>query len=246
MADHDGLIHACSLEELEARGRIVVRGGRCPILVVLHKGKVHALDNRCPHLGFPLDRGSIEDGILTCHWHHARFDLSSGCTFDLWADDVPTTEAVVRDGQVWVGRDCGFRDPVRHWRRRLQDGMAHNIGLVIGKATLGSLASGRQPAELVRDAALFGARNRDGWGVGLTILTALGRLVPQLPEREAYLALYHGIRRVAVGGRQYRPIDDKKIDVAGRQAVALAVADGGRQGNRHEAVGRTLGSDEPA
>jgi nitrite reductase/ring-hydroxylating ferredoxin subunit len=31
---------------------------------------------------FPLHRGSIEDGILTCRWHHARFDLRSGSTFD--------------------------------------------------------------------------------------------------------------------------------------------------------------------
>src|SRR2546422_10850419 len=41
--------------------------------------RVFALDNRCPHMGFPLDRGSVEDGTLTCHWHHARFDLASGC-----------------------------------------------------------------------------------------------------------------------------------------------------------------------
>ena len=60
------------------------------ILVVHDKDRVFALDNRCPHMGFPLDRGSVEDGTLTCHWHHARFDLASGCTFDLWADDVPT------------------------------------------------------------------------------------------------------------------------------------------------------------
>ena len=45
--------------------------------------------------GFPLDRGSVEDGILTCHWHHARFELASGCTFDLWADDVPTCSELV-------------------------------------------------------------------------------------------------------------------------------------------------------
>jgi hypothetical protein len=35
------------------------------------------------------------------------------------------------------------------------------------------------------------------WGVGLTILTALGNLLPVLPEEEAYLALFHGARRVA-------------------------------------------------
>ena len=44
---------------------------------------------------------------------------------------------------------------------------------------------------------LFGARSRDGWGVGLTILTALANLLPVLPEEEAYLALFHGARRVA-------------------------------------------------
>jgi hypothetical protein len=27
-------------------------------------------------MGFPLDRGSVDDGILTCHWHHARFELA--------------------------------------------------------------------------------------------------------------------------------------------------------------------------
>ena len=41
-----------------------------------------------PRIGFSLDRASIEDGILTCHWHQARFELTSGSTFDLWADDV--------------------------------------------------------------------------------------------------------------------------------------------------------------
>jgi nitrite reductase/ring-hydroxylating ferredoxin subunit len=39
-----------------------------------------------PAHGLPLERGCVEDGILTCHWHHARFDLESGCTFDLWGD----------------------------------------------------------------------------------------------------------------------------------------------------------------
>ena len=81
---------AGSLEELKAKGRLVMHGPHRPILVVHDKARIFALDNRCPHMGFPLDRGSVEDGTLTCHWHHARFDLASGCTFDLWADDVPT------------------------------------------------------------------------------------------------------------------------------------------------------------
>ena len=81
-----GFVRAGSLEDLRAKGRLVVHGRHRPVLLVHEGGQVFALDNRCPHMGFPLDRGSVEEGILTCHWHHARFELASGCTFDLWAD----------------------------------------------------------------------------------------------------------------------------------------------------------------
>ena len=205
----DGFIHAGSLEEIKAAGRVVVNGGHCPILVVYEGGEVHALDNRCPHVGFPLHRGTIEDGILTCHWHHARFDLRSGGTFDLWADDVPTSEVQVRDGEVWVAADCRLADEVEHWRRRLRDGMAHNIGLVIGKAVLGLGAAGAEDGELVREAALFGARHRDGWGTGMTILTALANLTPALSDDETYLALFQGIRRVAADCAGQAPRRDR-------------------------------------
>src|SRR5919202_1492699 len=190
-------VRAGTLEELKAKGRLVVHGRHRPILVLHDEGRVFALDNRCPHMGFPLDRGTVEDGILTCHWHHARFDLASGCTFDPWADDVPTCAVELRDGEVWVEPRFGHADPAAHWRRRLDDGMAQNLGLVIAKAVHGLLAAGVPPRGILRQAALFGARSRDGWGVGMTILTAVGNLLPVLPEKETYLALFHGVRRVA-------------------------------------------------
>jgi nitrite reductase/ring-hydroxylating ferredoxin subunit len=188
---------AGSLEELKAKGRLVVRGGHRPILVIYDRGRVFALDNRCPHMGFPLERGSVEDGILTCHWHHARFDLESGCTFDLWADDVPICPVEVRNGDIWVKTTFGHSDPAAQWRRRLADGLAHNLSLVIAKAVYGQVAADIPRADIVRQVALFGTQSRDGWGVGLTILTALANILPLLPEEEAYLALFHGARRVA-------------------------------------------------
>ena len=188
---------AGSLEELRAKGRLVIHGRHRPILVIYDRGRVFALDNRCPHMGFPLERGSIEDGILTCHWHHARFDLESGCTFDLWADDVPICPVEVRDGDVWVRTKFTTADPAAHWRQRLTNGLTDNIGLVIAKAVHGLFASDVTRAVIVRQVAIFGAQNRDGWGGGLTILTALANLLPMLSEEESYLALFHGARRVA-------------------------------------------------
>src|SRR6476620_3249197 len=166
-------VRAGSLEELKAKGRLVAHGPHRPILVVHDKDRIFALDNRCPHMGFPLDRGSVEDGTLTCHWHHARFDLASGCTFDLWADDVPTCPVEVRDGEVWVRPIFGHPDPAAHWCQRLDDGLAHILGLVIAKAVHGQIAAGVPPLDVVRQVTLFGIQNRDSWGVGLTILTAL-------------------------------------------------------------------------
>jgi nitrite reductase/ring-hydroxylating ferredoxin subunit len=193
-----GFVRVCSLGELKAKNRLVTRGRHPPILLVYDSGRVFALDNRCPHMGFPLERGSVADGILTCHWHHARFDLASGCAFDLWADDVPTCPVEIREpGEVWVKPVFGHADPAGHWRQRLQEGLAHNLGLVIAKAVQGQLAAGTPANEIIRQIVTFGVENRDDWGIGLTILTALGNLLPVLSEEETYLALFHGARRVA-------------------------------------------------
>jgi nitrite reductase/ring-hydroxylating ferredoxin subunit len=190
-------IHVGTLAELRAGRRKVVGTPGGAVLVLADGDDVVALDNRCPHMGFPLHRGSVADGILTCHWHHARFDLRSGCTFDLWADDVPVRPIRVVDDQVWVAARSPPRDEASHWRRRLHDGLAHNIELIIGKAVLGASSAGVPGSDLVRDALLFGARYRDGWGAGLTTLVALANLLPALGEDDRYLALFHGIGAVA-------------------------------------------------
>jgi nitrite reductase/ring-hydroxylating ferredoxin subunit len=44
---------AGSLEELKAKRRLVVHDGHRLILVIYDRGRVFALDNRCPHMGFP-------------------------------------------------------------------------------------------------------------------------------------------------------------------------------------------------
>jgi hypothetical protein len=89
-------------------------------------------------MGFPLDRGTVCDGILTCHWHHARFDLASGGTFDQWADDVRAFPAGVEGEDVWV--DLALRvDPLVHQKQRLRDGLERNISLMIAKSAVALL-----------------------------------------------------------------------------------------------------------
>jgi len=120
-AETDAPVHVCSLAELEERGvRVVSAGGRS-VAVFWADGAAYAVDNRCPHMGFPMSRGTVRDGILTCHWHHARFELSGGCTFDPFADDLPVFKVEVRDGEVFLEprRERG-EAPAAHWQRKLR------------------------------------------------------------------------------------------------------------------------------
>ena len=136
------LLRVGTLPELKERGVMVVRGADRPVAVFFHDGQVHAVDNRCPHLGFPLHRGSVKDGILTCHWHEARFDLCSGCTFDLFADDVPSYVTEVRDEIVIRPSRPKLAEDRDYHLRRLDLGLHHNISLIQGKALLGLRKTG--------------------------------------------------------------------------------------------------------
>lgn len=193
------VIQVASLDELKQKGVMVVSGHDGPIAVFCHDDdRVHAVDNRCPHMGFPLHRGTIKDGILTCHWHHADFDLESGCTFDLFADDVPTYAVEIRNGDVWVATDRDQTGAVDYWKQRLQEGLEQNISLVIAKAVIALLKAGIPYQEISEIGGLYGVRyRREGWGPGLTILSAMTNVCRYLPGDEQILPLYQGLGHVA-------------------------------------------------
>jgi len=194
----DQLVRAASIAELRESGRLVVHLEGHTVVLFLDGDEVHACDNRCPHMGFPLHRGSLQGGILTCHWHHARFDVCSGGTFDQWADDLSTYPVEVRDGDVLVDL-APKRDPVSHQRRRLRDGLERNLPLVIAKAVVTLLDADADPAEPYAIGLDFGVRfRRGGWGQGLTMLTCFANLLPYLEPEDRKAALYQGLNAVAV------------------------------------------------
>src|SRR5207302_3275069 len=191
------VVRAASLAELRANGRLVVHVDRHTLCLLAEGEDVYAVDNRCPHMGFPLHRGSIADGILTCHWHHARFDLCTGGTFDPWADDLRRFPVELREDDVLV--DLTPReDPYAHQRKRLRDGLDRNIPLVLAKATIALLESDPEGTDVFRPALDFGVERRGGgWFRGLTTLACFTNLVPSLAEGDRAAALYHGAADVA-------------------------------------------------
>jgi nitrite reductase/ring-hydroxylating ferredoxin subunit len=190
-----------TLEELKQKGYLSVPAQGHNIVVFYHQGGVHALDNRCPHMGFPLSRGSTKDGILTCDWHHARFDIKTGGCFDLWADDVPIFAVDVIDDKIFLHMEPkGKRkDEGRAYHlRRLNDSMEQNIALIIAKSILTLDSEGASSSDLFRKGLEYGARYRqEGWGPGLTILTCMMNLAPYSSPEDRLRGLYHGLSAVS-------------------------------------------------
>jgi nitrite reductase/ring-hydroxylating ferredoxin subunit len=196
-AQVDEFFRAASLDDLKTERMLVVSGADRPVLLCWSEGRPFALDNRCPHMGFPLSKGTLDSGVLTCHWHHAQFDLQSGCTFDLFADDVPAFEVRIEGDDVWVSRRPKARIDVGYQSRRLFWGLEQNVGLIQAKAIIALHADGERPNSVIRRIARFAARNHRVWEDGLTTLSMVARLSSHLGPTTLIYALAKGARRVA-------------------------------------------------
>jgi nitrite reductase/ring-hydroxylating ferredoxin subunit len=186
-----------TLAELRQAGCLTGKAGASPICVFWSDGAPFALDDRCPHMGFPLHRGTVESGLVTCHWHNARFDLRSGGTLDPWADDVRAYPVEIVDGQVVVVV-TPEHDRRSHLQDRLVEGLEQGITLVMAKAVLGLLDAGVSAETIVRTGVEFGTRYREaGWGAGLTVLTAMANVLSELDPADRPLALVAGLAFVS-------------------------------------------------
>ncbi len=96
-------IQAVSLEELEKKGRMVVRNGARQFALMKWNGRIFALDNRCPHEGYPLSEGTVnvQDCVLTCNWHNWKFSLETGENIS-GEDEVTVYETKQESGKIWI------------------------------------------------------------------------------------------------------------------------------------------------
>lgn len=72
---------------------------RASVLVTRIAGKIKAYANACPHLGMPLDQGTLEGDVLTCRYHGFRFHLDEGACLS-----APEVALVSYPVQVHGGR----------------------------------------------------------------------------------------------------------------------------------------------
>ncbi|TID26925.1 putative rubredoxin-nad(+) reductase protein [Venturia nashicola] len=100
-------------QEVEVEG---VEGGK--VLLIKVGSKVHATSANCTHYGAPLKNGVVDgSGRITCPWHGACFNVTTGDVEDAPAlDPLAKFEIVEKNGAVYIK---GEESVIKANRRKL-------------------------------------------------------------------------------------------------------------------------------
>ena len=91
------------LSELEDGGVLAKRVGELAIGLYRRGEEVFAMEDTCPHAGYPLSAGRFADGIIECAAHGYCFDVRTGfAPDDSDGFPIPCFPVRIENGAVWV------------------------------------------------------------------------------------------------------------------------------------------------
>lgn len=112
------------------------------ILLARVNGSYHAVGATCPHYGAPLAEGALCGARITCPWHHACFDITTGRMEEPPAlDALPRYEVRVEGGDVIVSvpdESADRRPPVMTKRDAAAD---ERVFVILGGGAAGYAAA---------------------------------------------------------------------------------------------------------
>ena len=128
-------VKVATLSEVpEGKPKAIKMGEGRSIALFNVDGKIYATDNQCPHMGYPLTRGTIRNGILTCDWHRRSFDLEGGGCFHVECDDLKVFPVDIRGEEIWIEpRDMVYRRAEEH-KQLLREGLLSEDRWTMSKA----------------------------------------------------------------------------------------------------------------
>jgi nitrite reductase/ring-hydroxylating ferredoxin subunit len=105
-------IKALELGEGEMKA---VKIGERSILFTKVEEKIYAFNDRCPHKGFPLHKGTLDGHTLTCAYHGGQFDVRSGACLKHPYTTYPCMrfEVAVLDDETIECNESGLNRPER-------------------------------------------------------------------------------------------------------------------------------------
>ena len=234
MTERDPWVPAFKLEDLPVgEARLVAHEDRRIAVFRTDERAAYAIDNRCPHEGYPLIRGYVKDCVVTCIWHNFKFDVRDGrCV--MGDEHVRSYPLRIVDGRVELDLtdpDPGIELAARH--ASLQRGLCeHKIGQV-ARDLVRLLQLGESPAKLALEAARFDAVYAEyGTTHVLPVAVDVLAMVDRYPGPLAVLPLLQAFDLASEGHQRLPPrampeVVDPGDDVvaAGERLFAAALAE---------------------
>ncbi|MFJ3802573.1 bifunctional 3-phenylpropionate/cinnamic acid dioxygenase ferredoxin subunit [Streptomyces sp. NPDC090088] len=105
-------VPACTVADLAEDEGLRI-GTTPPIAVFLTDDQIFCVDDTCTHETFPLSEGWVENCVVECTLHSAKFDLRTGAVLSPPASRAVRTHPVrVEDGTVFVQLPGGYAPAV--------------------------------------------------------------------------------------------------------------------------------------
>ncbi|WP_341525242.1 NifU family protein [Nostoc sp. UHCC 0302] len=71
-------LKVANTDQIPESGVMIVKIGDNSLILYSQGVKVTCYRNACAHLGYPLDQGKVENGIITCSYHGFEYNLETG------------------------------------------------------------------------------------------------------------------------------------------------------------------------
>jgi len=149
-----GFIKVASIADIASGGsKAVTLDDKRSVALFNVDGRIYATNNQCPHMGYPLTRGTVRHGVVTCDWHGRSFDLEGGGCFMTGCDDLETFPVELRNGEVWIGVESReYKRKDKHLRL-LWEGLLRSDEWTIAKA-IALLQAGEVPESEIAQVCL--------------------------------------------------------------------------------------------
>ncbi len=213
-------VEVALLSDLEGGMKSVSADGLSLLVGRAEGGALFAVDDRCPHEGYPLRQGVLKDCVLTCAWHNWKFDVRDGANL-LGGEGVPAWPVRLRGDAVEVDvrrppPEVAVPRLLASLRDGLRDGALDRCLRDAGRLLVAGLSSRRLLVEIARDDA---RRGEYGTTHTLPVCGDLAEIVP--PSGLDALPLLAPALAVCIEGNRRLPLRPRSEPVARGDRAAL-------------------------
>ncbi|MBE9250105.1 NifU family protein [Dolichospermum sp. LEGE 00240] len=95
-------VKVATLDEIIENRILAVRVNNHDVILYKQDDHISCYQNRCSHLGFPLDKGRVEKGVITCSAHEFKYDLNTGECLTVLDISLQSYEVKVKHDNVYI------------------------------------------------------------------------------------------------------------------------------------------------